>query len=219
MATNSIKFSPFKNQLEEDQRCLIEYGFTQEIFDALTYSADEQIKRFKEEIKELKESLGGIDKGKKEALKKFKKHKNIYNILSTNILFRYHHDYFKLIEQFKIPYNRDIQKEIEKYTKRYGTNSTENFMEYLKAYGKYEYMLSTIGKKLIELGIAEKWKMEENRHMIEEKGEDEGTIIFTSKENHISTIDLPKTPYYRKKVQIPDNIINEIAKENQNSPF
>jgi hypothetical protein len=46
-------------------------------------------------------------------------------------------------------------------------------LRYVKAYGKYEYAIMEAGKKLIELGIAEEREQGKNRHMIEEKGEDE----------------------------------------------
>ncbi len=212
MSEDKIKHSPFEYNLEEDKKFFVESWFTQEIFDTLVDNVDKQIERLKEETKKLKKFLWEITKDKKEALKEFKKHQRIFYILSYYILHYRYNNYFELIEKFKTFYNRDIQEAIEQYTREYGKNSTEKFMEYLKAYGKYEYTFNAVWKKLIELGIAEEYEMGKNRHMIE-KGEDKWTIVSTFKKKHIVTRDLPKTPYYRKKIQIPDIMIDTSTKE------
>ncbi|MFA7717678.1 MAG: hypothetical protein WC875_03100 [Candidatus Absconditabacterales bacterium] len=219
-------FSPFELELVEDRQELITFGFTQEIFDTLVFDIDKQIEKFESETKELKQFLSEINESNdpKKDLSIFKKHRRTYHILS-DILWKYGKDYHKLIDYLKQPYvgpkslQRYLQEENEKNRKQ---EDIEKFLRYVKAYGKYEYAIMEAGKKLIELGIAEEREQGKNRHMIEEKGEDEGTIVFTSKENHITIPDLPenKTPYYKKKITGAwKDFLNQPPPEEPYGPF
>jgi hypothetical protein len=110
----------------------------------------------------------------------------------------FYKDYRELIDFMKQPYvwKKSLQKYIkEKNIEIQKKIYRDQFLAYVKMYGKYEYALMEVCKKLIELGIAEEWEMWENWHL-----DEENAIVFTSKENHISTPILPKTPYYKKKI-------------------
>ncbi len=198
------KLSPFESELVESKQELIRFWFTQEIFDTLVFDTEKQIEKFETETKELKQFLSQLHKGKdsKKKLLIFKEHERIYDILSR-ILHVFWRDYSQLIDFLKQPYvwlntlKKYIQENDVKWRKQ---GNIEKFSKYLKAYGKYEYTVMETWKKLIEFGMAEKWDMGKNRHMIKEKGEDEWAIVFTSKEKHIVISKLPKTPYYKKRI-------------------
>ena len=197
---NKIKnrLSPFESELFGSEKELICAWFTQEIFDALAFNTEKLKKQFETETKNLKEFLLQInEKTPKENLMIFEKYKDKYYILSRIMLFFYK-DYRELIDFMKQPYvwKKSLQKYIkERNIEIQKKKDREQFLEYVKMYGKYEYALMEVCKKLIELGIAEEWEIWGNWYL-----DEENTIVFTSKENHISTPKLPKTPYYRKKI-------------------
>jgi len=198
MKPTKNRLSLFESELFGSEKELICAWFTQEIFDALAFNTENQKKQFEIETKNLKEFLLQIEnKTPKENLIIFEKYKDKYYILLRIMLFFYR-DYVELIDFMKQPYvwKKSLQKYIkEKDMEIQKKKSREKFLEYVKMYGKYEYALMDVWKKLIELGIAEEREMWENWHL-----DEENTIVFTSKENHITTQKLPKTPYYRKKI-------------------
>jgi hypothetical protein len=214
-----MKLSNFEQDLlNEDREYILGSWFSKEIFDILICDIDKQIEKIKEETLKLENFFLKIKNNNKEYLKEFNQYKNTYNILQHYILYKYRNDYFELIQQFKIPYNRDIQKDINEFTKKYWKINTEKCIEYLHSYGKYEYILNNVGKKLIELWIAQKWELGKRRYMIEEWDE-KWTIAFIQEENDIIIEDLPKTPYYKKKIKVPDIIISKFKEKSDDNIF
>lgn len=203
MEREEFRYSPFDSETDELKKALIKAWFTQEIFDILIFDIEKQIERFERETKNLQKFFLHIEnKEPQNNLLIFRKHQEInYSLL--HILQTCGKNFRQLIDFLKQHYNwpKSLQKYVQddEDIKRRSKEQREIFFRYLKAYGKYEYAYMRAWKKLIELDIAEKREMGKNRHMIE-TGDDIDTIIFSSKENHITTEDLPKTPYYKKRI-------------------